>query len=100
MLFASCGSYEQATVYRSLTRRAPASVEVVLREPAMGRTSLAIAPSNPDVMYALAASNDPGPGGNYEQGLLAVYRSDAAAPPGSWQPRSRTPIRTHSTRCS
>ena len=27
-------------------------------------------------MYALAASNDEGPGGNYRQGLLAVYRSD------------------------
>ena len=34
----------------------------------MGRTSLAIAPSNPDVMYALAASNVPGPQGIYRTG--------------------------------
>ena len=82
MLFASCGSYEQATVYRFPRAGDRADVEVVLREPNMGRTSLAIAPSNPDVMYALAASNDDGPGGNYRQGLLAVYRSDRGGDAG------------------
>ena len=30
-------------------------------------------------MYAMSASNDPGPGGNYRQALLAVFRSTAAA---------------------
>ena len=44
----------------------------MLREPGMGRTSLAIAPSSPDVMYAMSASNEPGPDGNYRQALLAV----------------------------
>ena len=82
VLFASCGSYEQATVYRFPRAADRSDVEVVLREPDMGRTSLAIAPSNPDVMYALAASNDDGPGGNYRQGLLAVYRPLAAATAG------------------
>ena len=53
----------------------------------MGRTSLAIAPSNPDVMYALAASNVPGPQGIYEQGLLAVYRSDRGGAAGTWETR-------------
>jgi hypothetical protein len=53
----------------------------------MGRTSLAIAPSRPDVMYALAASNAPGPQGIYEQGLLAVYRSDDGGKAGTWQTR-------------
>jgi len=87
VLFASCGSYEQATVYRFSAAGGSAAFDVVLREPDMGRTSLAIAPSNPDVMYALAASNAPGPGGNYEQGLLAVYRSDRGGVVGSWQAR-------------
>jgi hypothetical protein len=87
VLFASCGSYEQATLYR-LPRAADRSdAEVVLREPDMGRTSLAIAPSQPDVMYALAASNADGPNGIYRQGLLAVYRSDAGGVAGSWQTR-------------
>src|SRR5688572_2831885 len=61
VLFASCGSYEQATVYRFPRAADRSDAEVILREPNMGRTSLAIAPSNPDVMYALAASNAPGP---------------------------------------
>lgn len=41
-------------------------------EPAMGRTSLAIAPSNQKVIYAMSASIA---AGNYKDGLLAVYRS-------------------------
>ena len=87
VLFASCGSYEQATVYRFPRAADRSDAEVVLREPDMGRTSLAIAPSNPDVMYALAASNVPGPQGIYEQGLLAVYRSDRGGVAGSWETR-------------
>ncbi len=88
VLFASCGSYEQATVYRFPRASDRSDVEVVLREPEMGRTSLAIAPSQPDVMYALAASNAGGPGGTYRQGLLAVYRSDRGGVAGSWAPRA------------
>jgi hypothetical protein len=87
VLLASCGSYEQATVYRFARAAEDSAPEVALREESMGRTSLAIAPSNPDVVYALAASNDPGPGGNYQQSLLAVYRSDRGGAAGSWQPR-------------
>src|SRR3954454_1212755 len=87
VLFASCGSYEQATVYRFPRASSRSDAEVVLREPDMGRTSLAIAPSSPDVMYALAASNAPGPQGIYEQGLLAVYRSDRGGVAGSWETR-------------
>ncbi|HYE86096.1 MAG TPA: hypothetical protein VEA16_07060, partial [Vicinamibacterales bacterium] len=87
VLFASCGSYEQATVYRFPRAAERSDAEVVLRERDMGRTSLAIAASNPDVMYALAASNAPGPHGIYEQGLLAVYRSDRGGTAGSWETR-------------
>jgi hypothetical protein len=87
VLFASCGSYEQATVYRFPRAVDRSDVEVVLREPDMGRTSLAIAPSNPEVMYALAASNSPGPQGIYRQGLLAVYRSERGGTAGSWDRR-------------
>lgn len=87
VLFASCGSYEQATVYRFPRASDRSDAEVVLREPDMGRTSLAIAPSHPDVMYALAASNAGGPNGTYRQGLLAVYRSDRGGVAGSWATR-------------
>ena len=87
MLFASCGSYEQATVYRFARASTSDSAEVVLREPGMGRTSIAVAPSAPDTIYALSASNDEGPGGNYRQGLLAVWRSQRSGDPGSWEAR-------------
>ena len=87
VLFASCGSYEPATVYRFARAADRPYPEVVLRHPDMGRTSLAIAPSNPNVIYALAASNVEGPQGIYRQGLLAVYRSNEGGRAGSWQPR-------------
>ena len=87
VLFASCGSYEQAVVDRFPRAADRADVEVVLSEPNMGRTSLAIAPSDPDVIYALAASNDAGPGGNYRQALHAVYRSDRGGVAGTWETR-------------
>ncbi|HEX6975967.1 MAG TPA: hypothetical protein VF147_16285 [Vicinamibacterales bacterium] len=94
VLFASCGSYEQATVYRFARAADRSDAEVVLRERDMGRTSLAIAPSQPDVMYALAASNVPGPDGIYEQGLLAVYRSDRGGLSGTWEARVTNNDRT------
>ena len=87
VLLASCGSYEQASVYRFPRAALRFDSEVVLRQPDMGRTSLAIAPSNPNIVYALAASNVPGPHGIYQQGLLAVYRSERGGGPGSWEGR-------------
>ncbi|HEX7829216.1 MAG TPA: hypothetical protein VF787_06145 [Thermoanaerobaculia bacterium] len=81
-LFASCGTFEQATVYRNQNAQSDGAWESVLSEVNMGRTTLAIAPSNPSVIYALAASNE---GGIYNQALLAVYRSTQNGDPGSWQ---------------
>lgn len=75
-LFASCGTFEQATVYRSKNAQSD-PWEAVLSVPNMGRTSLAIAPSKPSTMYAMAAAND-------TQTLLAVFRSDRDGDPGSW----------------
>jgi len=87
VLFASCGSFEQATVYRFPRAADRSDAEVVLREADMGRTSVAIAPSNPDVIYALAASNVGGWNGTYRQGLLGVYRSDRGGAAGTWEAR-------------
>jgi len=85
-LYAACGTLDQATVYRRVMSDG-GQWESVLSEPGMGRTTLAIAPSDQRVIYALAAANLPGPGGHFEQGLLAVYRSTAAGEAGSWQVR-------------
>lgn len=83
-LFASCGTLAQATVYRAKNAESDAAWEAVLSTPNMGRTSLAVAPSNPSTVYALAASNE---AGTFNQGLLAVYRSTASGDAGSWEPR-------------
>jgi photosystem II stability/assembly factor-like uncharacterized protein len=86
VVLAACGTLEQSTVYR-LGARGRDEWEAVLSEPGMGRTSLAVAPSDPRTIYALAASNLPGPGGRFEQGLHAVYRSQAGGDAGSWRIR-------------
>jgi len=86
VLFASCGTFDQASIYRSVDaaaagRRGP-TFKRVLRDPGMGRTSIALAPSDQSVIYALAASNRPG---TYEQALHAVFRSSAGGAAGTWE---------------
>ena len=49
VLFAACGTFDQATVYRALDAQGAAVFTPVLAEPGMGRTALAIAPSDQNV---------------------------------------------------
>ncbi|HVN77307.1 MAG TPA: hypothetical protein VMT19_13395 [Thermoanaerobaculaceae bacterium] len=88
-IFASCGTLDQATVYRCRAAEGAAAWEGVLSEPWMGRTTLAIAPSNQRVVYALSASNAPSATNPYGQGLFAVFRSTAEGASGSWSARVR-----------
>jgi photosystem II stability/assembly factor-like uncharacterized protein len=89
VLFAACGTFDQGSVYRNLAAEGEGGWEQVLSDPGMGRTSLAIAPSRQDVIYALAASNLPGPLGGPDQGLHAVFRSSSGGATGSWQAQVR-----------
>jgi photosystem II stability/assembly factor-like uncharacterized protein len=86
-LFASCGTFEPATVYRTANAESDAAWTPVLAEPNMGRTTLAIAPSQPSTIYALSASNEPDP--RKYQGMLAVWRSDLSGDAGSWTAQVR-----------
>jgi photosystem II stability/assembly factor-like uncharacterized protein len=88
-MFASCGTFDQATVYRSTAAEGTGAWEAVLSEPGMGRTSLAIAPSDQRVVYALAASNVASGTNPYTQGLFAVFRSTAEGAAGTWAARVR-----------
>lgn len=78
----ACGGPCPATVFRTDDARGTPQWQPVLSEAGMGRTSLALAPSNPDILYALAASTVPGPDrnndgrGDYNNGLHALFRSD------------------------
>ncbi len=88
-LLVSCGTLRQASVYRNRSAEGEGGWERVLSEPGMGRTSLAVAPSDQQIVYALSASNVPGPGGRFEQALHAVFRSDEGGAAGSWEARVR-----------
>jgi photosystem II stability/assembly factor-like uncharacterized protein len=84
-LLVGCGTLAPGAVYRNIAAETDRVWEKVLAEPGMARTSLAIAPSRQSTVYALAASNVPGPNGLYEQALHAVYRSDRGGAAGSWR---------------
>jgi uncharacterized protein (TIGR03437 family) len=86
ILFAACGTFEQATVYRTLNADSGATWQAVLSEPGMGRTSLAVAPSEPETIYAVASSIEPGP---FQLALHAVFRSTAGGAAGSWTAQVR-----------
>jgi outer membrane protein assembly factor BamB len=72
VLFAACGNLQQASVYRNLNADTGTVWTTVLNDSGMGRTSLAIAPSNTQTMYALTAEFQAGP---FQDSLHAVFRS-------------------------
>ncbi|HYO99254.1 MAG TPA: carboxypeptidase regulatory-like domain-containing protein, partial [Pyrinomonadaceae bacterium] len=79
-------SFPQARIYRNTDAGGAGLWTEVYTEANMARTSLAIAPSNQNVIYALASSraND-----NYNTGLLAVLRSTTSGDAGSWTTQVR-----------
>ena len=77
----------QAAIYRNPNAEAGLGAwELVHSEPGMGRTSLALAPSNPDVIYAV--SSESGATGA-PHSLKGVYRSTTGGAAGSWEARLR-----------
>ena len=85
VVFASCGgTFSDATVYRNPNAGGGGAWSAVLTEASLGRTSLSIAPSNQDVIYALSASLV---AGQFHWGLHAVFRSTDGGV--SWTARVR-----------
>ena len=87
-LLVSCGTFglpSQAVIYRQPQAEGDLPWHLAFTELGMGRTSLAIAPSQPDRVYALSASYLRGnnPDFNFNGGLHAVFRSDSGGAPGS-----------------
>src|SRR5262245_47919654 len=76
-IFASCGTFAQAKIYRNTDAGGSGAWAEVLSDPGMGRTSLALAPSNQNIIYA-AASN---PVTSDQPGLHAIFRSTASGDP-------------------
>jgi uncharacterized repeat protein (TIGR01451 family) len=75
-----------ATVVPTGTTAAAGSFTDVYSEAGMGRTSLAIAPSNQNVIYAMADTSN---AGTYNLGLLGVFRSTSSGDAGSWTTQVR-----------
>jgi uncharacterized repeat protein (TIGR01451 family) len=75
-----------AAVVPSGTTASAGSFTDVYSEAGMGRTSLAIAASNQNTIYAMADSSN---AGNYNLGLLGVFRSTSSGDAGSWTTQVR-----------
>ena len=86
-VFASCGTFAQATIYRALDVSVGQVWEPVLSQQHMGRTSLAVAPSNPNVVYALSSYYNASVADPNDHALRAVYRSTASGAAGTWETR-------------
>jgi len=79
--FVSCGTFNPGSILRSTDASGQQQWQEVFRVPNMGRTSLAIAPSDQKTLYALSASVEPG---TFKGGLLGVFRSDSNGDPTTW----------------
>lgn len=90
-IFAACGNFQQATVYRNTDAAGSGTWSAVLTESNMGRTALALAPSNQNTIYAITVALS----GTYAFGLHAVFRSTSGGASGSWtaQVRNTDPVR-------
>lgn len=84
-VFASCGTFTQAKVYRNTDASGAGAWTEVLSDPGMGRTSLALAPSNQNIIYAAAAN----PSTSNQPGLHAIFRSTASGDPNTWTAQVR-----------
>jgi len=86
-VFAACGNFEQAVVYRNTDAgNNVATWDIALREVGMGRTALAIAPSNQDIIYAVSSSIQRN---EFQHSLFAVFRSTNGGTNGSWTAQVR-----------
>jgi photosystem II stability/assembly factor-like uncharacterized protein len=89
-IFASFGNFTQASVFRNTDASGAGSWTSVLSERGMGRTSLAIAPSDQSVIYAQSMSLFPD---DYFAGLLAVFRSVDGGNAWSTRLRNDDPVK-------
>ena len=92
-VFAAVGRTNAAHIWRNTDAGGAGAWTDVYSEPTMGRTSLALAPSNQSVVYAMAAMYDvpaaPAASPAYHNGLLGVFRSNSNGDAGSWTSRVR-----------
>lgn len=87
-LFASClsrGAAATSAIFRNTDAAGAGVWDTVLTAPNMDRASLALAPSDQNVIYALASSQETG---DNLYGLLAVFRSVNSGDLNTWEART------------
>ncbi len=95
-VFAAVGTFARSHIFRNTDAGGSGTWVDVYSEANQGRTSLAIAPSNQNVIYAMASCFSCGAGTNpnfptisYTDGLLGVFRSTSSGDTGSWTTQVR-----------
>jgi photosystem II stability/assembly factor-like uncharacterized protein len=95
-VFAAVGTFSRSHIFRNVDAGGSGTWDDVFSEVNQGRTALALAPSNQNVIYALAAciscgagTNPNFPTANYTDGLLGVFRSTSSGDAGSWTTQTR-----------
>jgi photosystem II stability/assembly factor-like uncharacterized protein len=86
-VFAACSAGAGVTnpaIYRNVDAAGRGTWEIVFTTPNMNRSTLAISPSNQSVIYAAVASSETG---DYNAGLLGVFRSSSNGDAGTWEMR-------------
>ena len=95
-IFAAVGTFARSHIFRNTDAGGAGTWDDVFSEVNQGRTSLAIAPSNQNVIYAMASciscgagTNPNFPTANYTDGLLGVFRSTGSGATGTWTTQVR-----------
>lgn len=95
-VFAAVGTFSRSHIFRNVDAAGSGTWDDVFSEVNQGRTALALAPSNQNVIYAMASciacgagTNPNFPTANYTDGLLGVFRSTSSGDIGSWTTQTR-----------
>ncbi|MBI1764934.1 MAG: hypothetical protein HYR56_26285 [Acidobacteria bacterium] len=86
VVFAACGSFEDAAIYRTKNGAGADAWSQVFTEAGMGRTALALAPSNQDIIYAISSEVEDR---TFVNQLHAVFRSTSGGDASTWTARVR-----------
>ncbi len=85
-VYAACGTFEDAAIYRTKNGAGGDAWSQVFTEPGMGRTALALAPSNQDIIYAISAEVE---NQTFINQLHAVFRSTSGGDANTWTAQVR-----------
>lgn len=78
------GGRQPGSIFRNTDAGGSGAWVEVLTDTRMGRSSLAFAPTNQNIVYAAASCGNAQLCGDFKNGLFAIFRSDSGGAAGSW----------------